>query len=222
MEHALRITSITPVTHDVLGIVTEKPPGIEYLPGQAADISINHPAWREEKRAFTFTSLPDQDHLEFTIKTYPERKGVTNELLRLKSGDELLLWGVFGDIAYKGRGLFIAGGAGITPFISIFRFLKQRNDVAGNKLIFANKKKIDIIRESEFRSLLGNDFVNILSDENTTGYAHGFITESFLRPYTPGPDGYVYLCGPPPMMDAVLNELTNLGIREDRIVKEAF
>ena len=101
-----------------------------------------------EKRPFTFTCLPDDDYLEFTIKTYPSHKGVTNELLQLKQNDELILHDVFGAIAYKGEGVFIAGGAGVTPFISIFRFLRSKNEVGGNKLIFANKAKADIILEA--------------------------------------------------------------------------
>lgn len=96
-------------------------------------------------RPFTFTCLPEDNYIEFTIKTYPARKSVTNQLLQLKAGDELILHDVFGDIAYKGAGVFIAGGAGVTPFIAIFRYLQSKNIVGNNKLIFANKTKADII-----------------------------------------------------------------------------
>src|SRR5512138_1168187 len=111
----LRITSIRHITHDVLQIITAKPDGIEFNPGQAADISINQEGWRDEIRPFTFTCLPRDHFLQFTIKTFPERKSVTNRLLSLKANDELILHGVFGEISYKGEGYFIAGGAGITP-----------------------------------------------------------------------------------------------------------
>ena len=162
--HFVKIKSIENLTHDVLKIVTEKPVDLNFTPGQAAEISINKNAWREEKRPFTFTCLPEDNYLEFSIKTYPSHKGVTNELLQLKENDELILHDVFGAIAYKGEGVFIAGGAGVTPFISIFRFLRSKNMVADNKLLFANKKKIDIILKQEFENLLGKNFINILSD----------------------------------------------------------
>ena len=126
MEHPVKIKSIEHVTHDVLRIVTEKPPSLSFKPGQAADISINKVNWQTEKRPFTFTSLPNYTYLEFTIKTYPSRKGVTNELLKLKKHDELIVADVFGDIAYKGKGVFIAGGAGVTPFIAIFRISMRK------------------------------------------------------------------------------------------------
>jgi len=110
----------------VLQIVTEKPQHYNFTPGQATEISINKNGWKNEKRPFTFTCLPDNDVLEFTIKTYPLHKGVTNELLVLKKDNVLILHDVFGAIAYKGEGLFIAGGAGVTPFICIIRYLQSK------------------------------------------------------------------------------------------------
>ncbi|MBK9984708.1 MAG: flavodoxin reductase [Saprospiraceae bacterium] len=221
-EYPVKILSLHHVTHNVLQVVTEKPQGYAFHPGQATDVSINKPGWKDELRPFTFTCLPDEDHLEFTIKTYPERKGVTNELLHLSHGDELILHDVFGDIGYKDEGVFIAGGAGITPFIAIFRYLNSKNKIGANKLIFANKTKADIIHEEEFRKMLGKNFINILSDENVEGYEHGYITKEIIKTYISGPDSYLYLCGPPPLMDAVEKQLADLGVDEKMIIKEGF
>ncbi len=231
--HPVKIRSIKKTTHDVLQIVTEKPPQFDFTPGQATEISINKDGWKEDKRPFTFTCLPENDWLEFTIKTYPSHKGVTNQLLELKRDDELILHDVFGTIAYKGEGVFIAGGAGITPFISIFRSLASKKEIGNNKLIFANKTKADIILEEEFKELLGDNFINILADEKLPGYANGQITEDFIKANTglPSPEAtpaegrihkLFYLCGPPPMMDAVEKQLGNLRVDEKSIVKEAF
>lgn len=222
MQHIVKIQSIAHVTHDVIQIVTEKPFEYHFNPGQATDVSINKEGWKDEKRAFTFTCLPSNDYLQFTIKTYPSHKGVTNELLHLNLNDELILDEVFGDIAYKGEGTFIAGGAGVTPFISIFRHLQSANIIGNNKLIFANKSKADIILEQEFKNLLGKNFVNILSDEKVDEYSHGYITESFLKKNIQLNIKYFYLCGPPPMMDAIEKLLTNLHIDKKLIIKEAF
>ena len=222
MIHLVKIKSIKHITHDVLQIVTEKPQQYNFDPGQATDVSINKNGWKDKKRPFTFTCLPDNDYLEFTIKTYPLHKGVTNELLQLKNNDELILHDVFGAIAYKSEGLFIAGGAGVTPFISIFRYLQSKNEIGNNMLLFANKIKADIILEQEFKKLLGNNFINILSDEKADGYAHGQITEDFLKAYIDTSKKNVYVCGPPPMMDAIEKFLSNLHVNEKLIIKEAF
>jgi ferredoxin-NADP reductase len=142
--------------------------------------------------------------------------------LQLKQNDELILHDVFGAIAYKGEGVFIAGGAGVTPFISIFRFLRSINEIGGNRLIFANKRKIDIILRQEFEGLLGKNFINILSNEKTQEYASGYITEEFLKANICDLKNKIYLCGPEPMMEAIEGQLSNLGVEEKSIVKEVF
>jgi ferredoxin-NADP reductase len=222
MEYIVKIKSINKVTHDVLQIVTEKPSSYTFAAGQATDVSVNKDGWKDKKRAFTFTSLPHHDYIEFTIKTYPSHQGVTNQLLQLNEEDELILYDVFGDIAYKGEGVFIAGGAGITPFISIFRHLQMKNEIANNRLIFANKTKTDIILEEELKKLLGKNFINILSDEKIEGYFNGFITEDFLKQNIDERNKNFYVCGPPPMMDAIEKMLINLNVDKNLIVKEGF
>ena len=221
-QYIVKILSIKHITHDVLQLVTEKPEGFSFLPGQATHLSINKPDWKGKKNPFTFTSLPEDDFLEFTIKTYPEHKGVTNELLQLKEDDELILHDVFGSITYNGEGVFIAGGAGVTPFISIFRDLHQKKEIGTNKLIFANKTKADIILEKVFKDLLGKNFINILSDEKAEGYANGQITEDFLKAYVNGSTEHVYVCGPPPMMKAVQMQLSDLHVTKKAIIVETF
>jgi ferredoxin-NADP reductase len=222
MENIVKIKSIKSVTHNVLQIKTTKPEVYTFLPGQATELSINKVGWKSKKRPFTFTSLPQDEYLEFTIKTYPSHKGVTNELLKLKKDDELILHDVFGYISYKGEGIFIAGGAGVTPFISIFRHLKSINKIGNNKLIFANKTKDDIILEDEFAALLGHNFINILSEEKRVGYEHGQINENFIKINQQGTDEFFYLCGPPPMMEAIEKQLTALHVKKDLIVQEKF
>ena len=221
-QHIVKVKSVDKVTHDVLKITTEKPQHYIFISGQATEVSINKEGWRNKVRPFTFTCLPDNDYLEFTTKIYPSHKGVTNELLNLKINDELILRDVFGAIAYKGEGVFIAGGAGVTPFISIFRQLQAKNKIGNNKLIFANKTKADIILEQEFKNLLGKNFINILSDEKVQGYAHGQITEDFIKANSSGINQLFYVCGPPPMIEAIEKQLANLHINEKSIVKEAF
>jgi ferredoxin-NADP reductase len=222
MEPILKVKSTTKITHDVLQIELERPARYSFTPGQATDVSINKNGWKQELRPFTFTCLPDDNFLQFTIKIYPEHKGVTNELLNLKMNDELILHDVFGDIHYKDEGTFIAGGAGVTPFISIFRYLHSINKIGNNKLIFANKTKDDIILEDEFKMLLGKNFINILSVEYSSDFAHGYITLDFLKMNISDINKYVYLCGPPPMMDAVEKQLIELGLKTELIIKEAF
>jgi ferredoxin-NADP reductase len=174
-EYIVKILQIHEVTHDVKSFRIEKPANYSFEPGQATDVSVNKEGWAAKKRPFTFTCLNENPYLEFTIKRYERHNGVTNQLHLLKPGDKLIIRDVWGAIEYKGAGCFIAGGAGITPFISILRRLHADNKLAGNKLIFANKTAADIIYKDELESMLGENFINILSGEDNEQYDYGHI-----------------------------------------------
>lgn len=221
-QHIVKIKSVNHVTHDVLRFKTEKPDNYSFAPGQATRVAINKDGWEKKKRPFTFTNLPNEDNLEFTIKTYPAHEGVTNELLSLKPGDELIIGDVWGTINYKGEGVFIAGGAGVTPFISIFRFLDAENKLENSKLIFANKTAQDIINKDEFEKMLGENFINILSDDKSEEFEHGLINEEFLKKQGVNEHEYIYLCGPMPMMKSIEEQLGNLNVKKESIIKEEF
>ncbi len=193
-----------------------------FIPGQATGVSINKPEWKDIKRPFTFTSIPSNEYLEFTIKSYPDHQGVTNQLVNLREGDELILHETFGNIIYREEGVFIAAGAGVTPFISIFRELEYSNLLGNNKLIFANKTHHDIINEIEFNNLLGDKFVNILSEEDYKKYDYGLITEEYLLNNCDLHNQMIYLCGPPEMMQAIELILYKLDINKKLIITEAF
>ena len=218
----VKIISKKKSTHDVVQIKTDKPKNLSFHSGQAVDVSLNKPDWEKELRPFTFTSLPSDDYLEFFIKIYPEHNGVTKQIDKLNQGDMLSIGEVFGDIEYKGEGIFIAGGAGITPFISIFKKLEKENKLGNNKLIFANKTKEDIIEQTYFNNLLGKNFVNVLSKEKVAGFENGYITKELIESQIQNKNTQFYLCGPPPMMDAVLKQLKDLDIDETKINKEQF
>ncbi|MDP4291277.1 MAG: FAD-binding oxidoreductase, partial [Bacteroidota bacterium] len=138
-NYIVKIFSIEYATHDVKRYKFFKPQDYSFVPGQATDVSINAPEWKDEKRPFTFTCLNSDPYLEFTIKTYPSHLGVTNELSKLEEGAELIIGDPWGAINYTKPGDFIAAGAGITPFIAIFRHLHKLGKIKGNRLFYSNK-----------------------------------------------------------------------------------
>lgn len=220
MAYTVKITEILSLTHDVKRFKTEKPDGYKFVPGQATEVSINKDGWDDKKRPFTFTSLPEDDHLEFVIKSYREHEGVTKQIEDLLEGDELIIDEAWGAIQYKGRGVFIAGGAGITPFISILRDLSAKGELEGNKLIFANKTGKDVIMESYFYDLLGEDFMSILDKEKLEGHAYGRVTMDFLKGKIQDFSQEFYVCGPQPMVEGVSEILKHLGANPDGITFE--
>lgn len=219
-NHIVKIISVEPLTHNVKRFTIQKPEGFTFIPGQATEVSVNTPALKNEKRPFTFTSLNDNKHLEFTIKIYDSHNGVTKELGKLKHGDELIIRDVWGAIEYKGEGVFIAGGAGVTPFIAILRQLQADNKIANNKLIFTNKTEKDIILKKEFNEMLGKNFINTLTDEKKEGYENGRIDYTFLKEKIDNFKQHFYVCGPPPFVTAISEALTQLGAKTDTVVFE--
>ncbi len=202
-EFLVAIKSIETVTHNVKAYRVEKPKGYTYEPGQATEVIVSKPGWEKEARPFTFTSRVTEPTLEFTIKSYRDHDGVTKLLDTLEVGDQLILHDVWGALTYRGPGLFLAGGAGITPFLSIFRSLSDQKALADNRLIFSNRTAADVIRESELRSLLGHDFVSLVSDQPAPGHRFGIIDAALLEKELGLDPAHIYLCGPDPMMEAV-------------------
>jgi ferredoxin-NADP reductase len=220
IEHTVKILRIEQVTHDVKHFTVQKPAGYTYKPGQATEVSINQPGWKNEKRPFTFTGLTTSDHLEFVIKIYADHEGVTNQLGQLKAGDELLVHDVWGAIEYKGKGVFIAGGAGITPFIAIFRQLYKDKKTDGNTLIFSNKTTKDIILRDELEKMLGDKFINVITDERIPGVRHERIDKPYLAEVIHDFSQHFYICGPKKFTEAVKISLIELGAEVDAVVIE--
>jgi len=227
MKYSLRILGIKQITHDVKQFTLQKPGGFSHIPGQATEVSIDKDGWRDATRPFTFTSVPDDDTIEFTIKIYKDHGGVTNQLDTLKIGDKLLIGDPWGTIEYKGEGVFLAGGAGITPFISIFRQLYRDGLLGGNMLIFSNKSEGDIILREEFTRILGNNFINVITNNKNTPndnpyvyHIEGFIYKTFLKMLIDDFTQNFYVCGPPAFNDSMLKYLKELGAEPEALVFE--
>lgn len=221
MNYTASILMTEFVTHDVKRFIISKPENFSHEPGQGVELVINQPRWKDEEgRPFTPTSLPHDRVLEFTIKRYPDHHGVTEKLHTLKPGDELFISEPFGTIRYKGPGLFLAAGAGITPFLGICRQLRYQGNAGGHQLLFANKTKNDIICEKELHHFFGADALFILSREGTAGYPHGRITRELLQEMVADFNRYFYVCGPEEFVTDMNTALQSLGAEAESVVFE--
>ncbi len=214
------VNEIIPRTHNVKTFRVTKPDGFEFAPGQAVDLSLNEEGWKENKHPFTFTCLPDDDFLEFTIKLYNNPEGLTNRLKTVQPGDEFEISSAWGAIEYKGEGIFIAGGAGVTPFIAILRHLKEQNEIGNNMLIFSNKTEADIILKEEFEEMLGENFINVITSQPGTKYYDKRIEKSFLEKNIEDFNKHFYVCGPDEFTKNILDALKDLGADAETLVFE--
>ena len=220
MNHTVTLLMSQFVTHDVKHFIVSKPEGFSIVPGQGVELAVNRPELREQGRPFTPTGLAGDRVLEFTIKTYPDHAGVTQALHQLEPGAELLMSEPFGTIRYEGPGVFIAGGAGITPFLAILRDLADKGELDGQTLIFSNKTPRDVICERELRHVLGERCILTCTGAAAPGYENRRVDRAFLEETIRDFTQRFYLCGPPPFMDAINAALADLGARSESLVFE--
>lgn len=223
MSHVLTLKKIEPVTPDTHHLVFTRPEGFEFRPGQGVDLALDQEGWRDEKRPFTPVSLPDEPTLEFVIKSYPEHDGVTKRIGRMQAGDRVIIDSPWGAINDKGPGWFIAGGAGVTPFVAILRQrLADTGTLEGCTLIFSNETEKDIILREEFEDMDGLTCVFTVTDQPDAEVETRRIDKEFLSEHVSNEEGVCYVCGPDKMIDDVVAALRALGVPDGRIVTEDF
>jgi ferredoxin-NADP reductase len=208
------------VTHDIKRFIVSKPTGFSFDPGQGVELAINQPRFSEQGRPFTPTGMVDDQVLEFIIKAYPAHAGVTQALHALQPGARLLMSEPFGTIHYQGPGVFIAGGAGITPFLAILRDLEQRHEIDHQTLIFSNKTPRDILLEKELRHMLGAHCYLTCTGTRSPAYFNRRIDRTFLAEVVQDFAQKFYLCGPPGFMEAISMVLGELGAEAQSLVFE--
>lgn len=216
----VKILSTEYITSDVKRFMVEKPENYRYIPGQGTDVSINKEGMRDEKRPFTFTSLNDWKELEFIIKIYREHNGVTGRLEKLHEGDELIIGDAWGAITYKGEGVFIAGGSGITPFIAIMRQLTSSQELKNDKLIYSNKTSSDILLKDELEKMFKGNVHHLLTRERVIGFTDKRIDEDYLKSVIKNFSQHFYVCGPDLFVTRIQAILITLGASSDAVIIE--
>ncbi|HQZ12925.1 MAG TPA: flavodoxin reductase [Devosia sp.] len=224
MSHSVAILDIADVTHNVRRYTLERPEGYVFKPGQATEVSLDEEGWRDRKHPFTFTGYGDAPTLEFTIKSYfnTGEDGMTERLYGYEPGQRLIIRDVWGTITYQGGpGTFVAGGAGVTPFIAILRDLNRRGDMAGNTLVDSNRTVSDIILRNEFDAMKGLRTIwTVTDDPDAEGVEHARIDEAFLKRHVHDISQNFYLCGPDPMVKDLRAALGGLGARTEALTWE--
>ena len=118
---------------------------------------------------------------------------------------------MWGTIQYKGPGTFIAGGAGVTPFIAILRRLHAKGGLAGNRLIVSNQTEKDIILRAELEAMEGLETLWTVTNDPKSSLLQERIDTDFLRQHVGDFKQNFYLCGPDAMVADLRGALEELG-----------
>ena len=240
VEPVTRIKSKTPVpyelsaihhdTHDTKTFCFALPDDatLDMLPGDFLYVHASIDG-KQVKRPYTPSSMPGATgYFDLTVKRY--EIGVVSKYLHARGpGDRVLMSGPnsgghWVDGMAKKVG-FLAGGTGITPMISIIRWILAQSLPVELFLVFANKAEADIIFREEWdedvREHASFHCYHVL-EQPPVGWPQGTgrITEVMLREHLPppGPDTVIFLCGPPPMTDALETTLKTIGHSEQAII----
>ncbi|MCR9085761.1 MAG: flavodoxin reductase [Rhodobacteraceae bacterium] len=219
VSYELHLAKIDLVARRVHRLRMRRPSGFTYVPGQAVDITLARDGWRDEPRPFTIVSLLEDPDLEFLIKAYPDHGGVTEQIAHLSDGASVTVSDPWGALRDRGDGLFLAGGMGITPWLAILRARAAAGMPVQSTLLYAVEAQADLLAIEELRAMVGLTLVAVVAEDPGPDHRHGRLDRALIQKHLPEA-GPVYLCGPPPMEEAVTEVLRDLDVGDDRVVVE--
>jgi propane monooxygenase reductase component len=222
-----------PVTHDMRHLVLKliEPAEIKFFPGQYMDFVV---PGTDAVRSFSMANTTSRDggRLEFVIKVYPD--GLFSHFLdqTLQVGDQLELSGPYGVFTLRDSEadlVFVGGGAGMAPILSLLRSMAERGLQRKATFFYGARGQRDLCFEPELRALEeklpGFRYLPALSesaDDDGWDGETGLITEVVKRHAADLSGAHAYVCGPPPMVEAALPLLASLGVDEKRIYYDKF
>lgn len=232
-----RVTAIEPMTRDIvsLRLVPIEPAAYEFKPGQYADLHI---PGTDEHRSFSMatTSSATGEGIEFLIKKYPG--GRFSALLDgpLSVGDEVSLTGPYGSFTLKEGHVLpvvcIGGGAGMAPILALLRHMNESQNPRPVRFYYGARTAEDLFYLDEIerigKGLRDFRFVACLSEPtggptpDSVTVEEGMVTDVVARYEADIGRTEVYLCGPPPMVDAALAFLDTSAVPKDQIFYDSF
>jgi propane monooxygenase reductase component len=216
------------VTHDMVHLVLRliEPDEVKFFPGQYMDFTV---PGTDQVRSFSMANTSSRDGLlEFVIKVYPN--GVFSEFLdqRLAVGDRLQLSGPFGVFTLRDSEadlVFVGGGAGMAPILSLLRSMADRGIHRKATFFYGARGQRDLCFAQELAAIaekLPNfSYIPALSDEDWDG-ENGLITDVVKRLTGTLAGAHAYVCGPPPMVEAAIPLLETLGVETKRVYYDKF
>ncbi len=229
------VNKVTGVGQDTYAIDLSPGKGLvfPYAPGQFAFVTFHSEALPLERHPWTISSTPTRpESLVFTIKCSGD---FTARISRLRPGDTADVDGPYGLFSYLAHAqdpnrelVMIAGGVGITPMLSMLRYMADTGDRRKTTLVWSNRTEANILYREELKSLeskLENLSIHhVLTRQKEYQGPSGHLDKTRLTDLLSGCSrvAAVFVCGPPPMMDNVRRALKRIGFRSSRVHTEKF
>lgn len=220
------VKEIISETKDTYTLVLNPKTKVDFQPGQFFFLRLEGKKLYA-RHPFSVSSAPKEKDLSFTVKLAGR---FTQEALKVKKGDEVKVEGPFGNFILPEKGkelVFIAGGVGITPFMSMIKHLKDIKSKIKVLLLYSSKTEKDIIFKSKLgkinESWLKKIYILSREEKKTKGYEIGRINQDILTKYIDNFKNKVfYICGPQEMNHSLKEALLSLGVKKENIIFEDF
>ncbi len=215
------VSEVEELTHDIVRVVLRVSEEFDFTPGQYVDVWV--PGLDGERRSFSMANLPGDGQIELVIKRYPG--GRFSGLLGsgVQVGSSLSLTGPYGSLRVRESSrpiLMIAGGSGMAPIVSLLRALSDAGCPRPVRFFYGSRTQDDLFWVSEIEAL-GSALPDFRFIPVVGGFVHEAVDE-FLAGADAPPDPDVYMCGPPPMVEAAEAMLAGRGVDEQRIFVDKF
>lgn len=196
----------------------------QFLPGQYINIDVPGSA---ASRPYSFTTAPGENHLGFLIRKLPAGL-MSNWLNHAKPGDRVTATGPLGSFYLRNTDrplLFLAGGTGLAPFLSMLEMLAAKQPGQPIHLVYGVTRDEDLVLvdvlESYANRLPAFSFTTVVADKDSQHPRKGWVTDHMPTELLSS-ETDIYLCGPPPMVDAARGWLTTHGITPNGFHYEKF
>ncbi len=229
MKFETKLIEIIPRTADVTSYRFPRPSDLIYRPGQYFMITIRQDN-KELMHHFSFSSSPtEKEHFEFTKKLTDHEYSLT--LKTMKIGDWARIDAPYGQFIFDGESpkiALLAGGIGITPFISIIKNATDKHLDSKITLFYGCRTENDIVFKKELESMQNENrnlkMVCVVNQPSSqwTGET-GVITADIIKKSLPDwNENVFYTCGPPPMVKAMEAIIESIGLPKNQMRQEYF
>ncbi|MCA3625180.1 MAG: ring-hydroxylating dioxygenase ferredoxin reductase family protein [Methylobacterium sp.] len=199
---------------------------LSYLPGQYVNVSV---PGTSQTRSYSFSSMPRDGIVEFLVRNIPN--GLMSGYLagNAKPGDALTLTGPIGSFYLRDVTrplLFLAGGTGLAPFLAMLESLRQKETGQPIHMIYGVTNDADLVETAKLATLAaaipGFTYVTVVADPASAHERKGYVTHHLPDAVLHSGHVDLYLCGPPPMVDAVRAYLAEKGVKPASFHFEKF
>ncbi len=222
-----RVVSVAPIAHEIVRLEVEVDTPVHFLPGQYVRL---RPAGLDDWRSYSMANPSGDKRLVFYIRTV--ETGIFSRWLAgvPVPGTPIEVGAPRGSFFLRDEArprLFVAGGSGLAPFLAMLEALREQRSGAQvpTRLLVGARTSDHLFAREELARLQhdipGLEVTYACESQAPVGVHVGYATD-LIQPGLVGPDTRVYLCGPPPMVDAARAASIKAGVRKSDVLCERF